>query len=92
MVTTMTISDYGQVYKPFDSTGPVFPLNSCYHILLYFRFYYIVDKLAYFSTNAQKTELYFCHLADSILNIKWPNDNKYNSGLCAFVLKFANLS
>ena len=27
MVTTMTISDYGQVYRPLDSTGPVFPLN-----------------------------------------------------------------
>ena len=26
------------------------------------------------------------------LNKKWPNDNKYNSGLCVFVPKFAYLS
>ena len=38
MVTTMTISDYGQVYKPLDSTGPVFPLHfaTIYYYILGF--------------------------------------------------------
>ena len=48
-----------------------------------------------FGTNTHKRELYllsfgcFC----SVWHLKkWPNDNKYNSGLCVFVLKFAYLS
>ena len=37
----------------------------------------------------------YCHLAAFYLVChlkKWPNDNKYNSGLCVFVPKFAYLS
>ena len=38
--------------------------------------------IANFTTNAHNPELYLLS----------PNDNKYNSGLCVFVTKFANLS
>ena len=50
---------------------------------------YYCDKLANFGTN---TLLYiYCHLAALYLVEKnWPNDNKFNLGLCAFVPKFAN--
>ena len=37
----------------------------------------------------------YCHLAAFLngkLNKKRPNDNKYNSGVCVFVPKFAYLS
>ena len=38
--------------------------------------------IANFTTNAHKPELYLLSL----------NDNKYNSGFCVFVTKFANLA
>ena len=53
------------------------------------------DKYANFGTNAHKPELYllsFGRFLNGKLNKKWPNDNKYNSGLCAFVPKFPYLS
>ena len=56
---------------------------------------YCCDKVANFCTNTHKPELHLLSFGcffNSILNKKWPNDNKYNSGMCVFVPKFATLT
>ena len=56
---------------------------------------YCSDKKVKFGTNTHNCELYLLSFGCFLFSLefkKWPNDNKYNSGLCVFVPKFAYLS
>ena len=70
-------------------------LNSCYHRQLRLRLHCIViNKQILLQIHTSLSYIY-CHLAAFLkfqLNKKESNDNKYNSGLCVFVPKFAYLS
>ena len=53
---------------------------------------YCCDKYANCGTSTHNPELYLAAFYLVWNFKKWPNDNKYNSGLCVFVPKFAYLS
>ena len=48
--------------------------------------------VAHIHTSLSYVYCYMAVFSNFILNKNRPNDNKYNSGLCVFVPKFANLS
>ena len=89
------MSDYGQVTDQFDSTRPIYPLKFLLlqTIMIEVSLYYC-DKQILAQIHTSLCYIY-CYLATLYLVWhlkKWPNDNKYNSGLCVLVLKFAYLS